>query len=130
MNLILRTVQQSDTGTFGVIILDDHTLCWTCEDPWNDNHIGDSCIPAGAYNCIPHNGAKYKGVWEVTGVSGRTAILMHNGNYITDTRGCILVGDGFLRDEKMQIIGVSNSKATLDKLRGVLPDNFTLTVER
>lgn len=130
MSLILRTVSQSNLGTFGLLILDDKTLCHTCEDPWNNNKVGDSCIPAGKYQCKPHNGAKYKDVWEITNVPGRTAILIHAGNFITDTRGCVLVGDGFLRDEHMKIIGVSNSKATLNKLREILPDYFTLTVER
>lgn len=130
MNLLLRTVSQSENGTYGMLILEGESLCRTCEDPWHDNKHDDSCIPAGKYDCIKHNGAKYQNVWEVTNVPGRTGILIHNGNYITDTLGCILVGDDFLRDEKMQIIGVANSRATLNKLRGILPDNFILTVER
>lgn len=130
MIITLRTIKQDDHGTFGIMLKDDETLCHTCEDPWNNNHRGDSCIPAGKYECKIHNGVKYKNVWEVTNVPGRSAILIHNGNYTTDTQGCILVGDGYLRDEKMNIVGVSNSKATLQVLRDMLPDAFTLTVER
>lgn len=128
--IILRTIQQDDNGTFGMMIRDGETLCWTCEDPWNDNRVGESCIPAGSYRVVKRISPKYGHHWHVLDVPGRTYILIHNGNNITHTSGCILVGDGFLRDEKMMAVGVANSKATMAKLRKILPDAFTLKIER
>jgi len=122
--LFLRRVAQSSKGTFGVLVRDDLPLCLTLEDPWNDNKIGESCIVPGTYKCQPHNGAHFQNVWELLSVPGRSAILIHAGNSIDDTRGCILVGS--------EVVGhtIINSRRTLDMLRKVLPANFELTIQR
>ena len=51
------------------------------------------CIPEGAYTITwvldhPLMGDRF----EVVGVPGRTAILLHPGNFVRDTIGCILLG--------------------------------------
>jgi hypothetical protein len=119
----LIRVAQSDKGTFGVLVKEGIPICVTCEDPWNDNKVGISCIPEGAYSVLPHSGEKYKNVWRLREVPGRSDILIHNGNSIADTRGCILVGKGF------SWASITNSRETLDYLRGVLPGNFTLQIK-
>lgn len=51
------------------------------------------CIPAGVYTCrrsFYHKGG-YE-AFEVMDVPNRTRILIHKGNTIKDTEGCILVG--------------------------------------
>jgi len=123
MNITLKRVASSKVGTFGVLIRDNIPLCVTLERPWNDNKTGDSCIPTGTYKCIQHNGTQFKGVWEITNVPNRTAILFHAGNTIKDTHGCVLVGS------KFSPAGVSLSQAALDDLRHTLPGNFTLTIK-
>lgn len=130
MNVVLRRVSQTDLGTYGMLIADDRTLCHTCEDPWNENARFVSCIPPGTYRVAKRVSPKYGHHWHVQNVPGRTLILIHNGNYTTDTEGCILVGDGFMRDRESQIIGVTNSKNTMKRLRAVLPNAFMLEVER
>ena len=66
---------------------------WTLED-------AKELIPAGQYLCEPHGWrgepVKFKRVWEVVNVPGRSAILFHAGNTDKDTRGCILVANGVL----------------------------------
>lgn len=106
--------------------LNGEFLCFTLEDPDNNNHQGDSCIPFGTYDCIPHDGPKFKNVWEVTNVPNRGAILIHSGNTINDTHGCILVGKkrGFIQD----LPAVLESKAALEELREKLPHTFQLTI--
>ncbi|HBY61932.1 MAG TPA: hypothetical protein DEH78_19100 [Solibacterales bacterium] len=68
-------------------------MLYTCERPWRDNRPGDSCIPVGTYRVEPrrYNRGGYP-AYEVTGVSGRSLILIHRGNVPTDIEGCILVG--------------------------------------
>lgn len=125
---ILTRTEKSAKGTLGYLSdSDGKRICFTCEDPDNGNQVGISCIPAGTYLCLAFNGTKYKNVWEVTGVPGRSAILIHNGNTIDDTRGCILVGEAIAAFPNGKR-GVTNSVATLNKLRGILPNSFELTI--
>lgn len=69
-----------------------HFPIYTLENPWLDNRQIVSCIPADSYVCEPFSGTKYKKVWQVMGVPGRSAILLHHGNTEVDTNGCILLG--------------------------------------
>jgi Family of unknown function (DUF5675) len=126
MHIHLHRFKQDASGTFGLMVLENEPLCVTCEDPWNDNKPNISCIPEGTYQCVPHDGAKYKNVWRLENVPGRDAILIHNGNTTNNTEGCILVGSalGYLIGKP----AVLNSVMTLNKLRKILPDNFTLTI--
>lgn len=124
--LLLRRVASGICGTFGVLIMDGYPICVTCEDPWNDNAPNDSCIPLGRYHCIPHNGPRFQNVWEIANVPGRSAILIHSGNSIADTHGCVLLGDSF--DKVDGLPGIINSVATLTRLRKLLPSQFDLVV--
>lgn len=122
----LHRFKQDAQGTFGLLVMDNQQICITCEDPWNNNKQGESCIPAGTYNVVPHSGEKYKNVWRLENVPKRDAILIHNGNTITHTRGCILVGDTL-----GHVVGrpaVLNSVKTLNKLREILPSNFIIHI--
>lgn len=122
----LKRISYSDRGTFGVLLKDKIPLCLTLEDPWKDNKKNVSCIPEGKYKCVPHNGTKYKNVWRIKNVIGRSAILIHAGNTENDTEGCILVGQSFGRlGDKVAVL---NSQNTLAQLRGVLPDHFEIVI--
>jgi hypothetical protein len=62
--------------------------------------VGTS-FPSGKYLCKPHgwepgNPYKYQytRVWEITGIPKRGAMLFHIGNFIKNTRGCVLPGLG------------------------------------
>lgn len=126
MILSLYRTAQGAGGTFGTLNIGSEPLCVTCEDDWKNNQPNISCIPRGFYHCIPHSGPKFKDVWEVTNVPGRSAILIHAGNTIKDTEGCILVGNGF--NLFGQQPGIINSQDTLQKLRKRLPKEFDLRI--
>ena len=94
-------------GAFGRLTTDDGTLtCHTLELPWVDENgdgIGDkerSCITAGTYRCEWHNSPKFGFCYTVTGVKGRSHILIHSANLAGDTEqgwvsellGCIAPG--------------------------------------
>lgn len=126
MSVVLKRVVGGKSGTFGVLIINERPFCVTCEDPWEGNAANVSCIPPGTYRCVKHTGTQWSNVWEVTGVPGRSAILIHSGNTINDTRGCILVGDSFGSINGLP--GVANSVRTLNLLRTRLPDSFDLEI--
>ena len=124
--ILTRNPSTAD-GTFGSLAdADGNILCVTCELPWLNNVPQISCIPTGAYSCIPHNSSTHPNTWEITEVPNRSEILLHNGNIDTQSKGCIVVGEymGELNGKP----AVLNSVATLDKLRGILPDNFQLII--
>lgn len=124
----LRRVSSNEEGTFGVLVAPDgKPLCLTLEDPWNNNEQNVSCIPAGEYRCVPHNGTKYKNVWLLENVPNRSAILIHQGNNRDHTQGCILVGRQFgIIDGKVSVL---SSNQTLAQLRGILPKRFALKID-
>lgn len=112
------------TATFGILSNENYPLCVTLELPWQDNHPSLSCIPVGTYHCIPHNSPKHPNVWEVTGVPGRSEILIHQGNALRDTEGCILVAFQFAGNEAE----ILTSDLALSFLRNTLPQEFDLTI--
>lgn len=122
VRVTLERTYSSDAGTFGKLMLGDEMLCYTLERLWQGNKSNESCIPEGVYKCIPHNGEHFKQVWEVTGVKDRKAILIHAGNTLKDTHGCILVGLSLVEN------GVTQSQLAIKKLRHFLPSNFVLEV--
>jgi hypothetical protein len=105
---------------------------YTLEDAWRNNQPNVSCILPGRYEVKPHGWEtsapfKYKRVWQVHNVRGRSAILIHAGNTHQDTQGCILVGLG------MQITqlksSVSDSRLAVELLRKEIGEGcFTLNI--
>jgi hypothetical protein len=118
----------STNGTLGEMFNPDGThLCYTCELPWLDNAPDTSCIPTGTYGCVPHDSPAHPNTWELQNVPDRDSVLIHNGNAAKeDSKGCILVGNS--RGVVNGFPAVLNSVATLNMLRGTLPQNFVLTI--
>ena len=97
--LRLKRIKSNSMGTLGLLTIDGVEICQTLELPWVDvelDGISDknvSCIPDGVYFCKrDYYHAKGYEVFEVQNVKGRDQILIHVGNYLRDTKGCILVG--------------------------------------
>lgn len=116
MFVSLVRLKESEEGTFGVLYIrgGNHRPVYTLELPWRNNKRNISRIPAGEYRCVPHGwqgNTKFKRTWRLEAVPGRTAILIHAGNTIEDTDGCILVGLGSM--EHM----VLSSQNAMDFLR-------------
>ena len=83
------------THVFGWLIIGGETFR-TLERPWLDNQRNVSCIPTGDYNSnyLHKSGSgKYRKVWHVQPVNNRSGILIHNGNLVNHTRGCLLLGN-------------------------------------
>lgn len=101
--------------TLGFLFDGLEPLAVTCEEPWRWNRNLTSCAPPGTYNVRWHNSDKFKDVFILEDVPGRSGILMHIGNTVADTEGCILPGKYFNLFGTMW--GVANSGVTLDALR-------------
>jgi hypothetical protein len=85
-------LEEDAGGTFGALRFQKSVLCFTLELADRLNAPRRSCIPAQQYWCHRTMSAKFGETFEVMDVPGRTAILFHRGNVVTDTLGCILLG--------------------------------------
>ena len=75
----------------GLLKFSDQSV-WTLECPWRDNQVFTSCCPDGTYPLVSFESPEHPDCWVLTPVPGRTGILVHVGNTIRDTQGCILIG--------------------------------------
>lgn len=96
MRITLLRAAQSEHGTFGVLVRDDLVpFALTLELPMRDNKKDVSCIPDGTYRCEPFASPTKGKVFKLVGVPGRTNVELHSGNIMSDSLGCILVGEAF-----------------------------------
>lgn len=108
----------------GELHIPGHDSYATIEKPWRRNRQNISCIPEGFYNCVPHNGTRFKNVWTLLNVPNRSAILIHIGNYEKDVIGCIAVGKRLSPSKYM----VLNSGDAIGELRDILPEAFQIRI--
>lgn len=84
----------SNERVFGRLVLGDQVL-HTVERPWLDNLVSQSCIPSGRYrvNYLKKSASgKYKDVYHIVDVDGRVGILIHKGNLVGHSTGCVIIG--------------------------------------
>lgn len=133
MKVIIKRTDYQDKQTLGVLQIYDSggalvKECLTLEKPWLDNRVRESCIVAGEYEVVKRSSPKYGKHFHILNVPGRSWILIHAGNYYTDTVGCVLVGDSFADLNSDGYKDVLNSRKTLDKMLAILPDKFELQI--
>ncbi|WFS64018.1 DUF5675 family protein [Pseudodesulfovibrio thermohalotolerans] len=134
-NAYLIRMRTGNEGTFGSLFFGGKRL-YTAELPWRDNRSNLSCIPCGTYIVVPHLSRRFGRVYHVLDVPGRSAILLHSGNYAgnsemglkTHSHGCILPGLhlGSLGGQA----AVLSSRPAITALVAHFGDNhFNLTIE-
>jgi len=99
--VVLFRDPSTDAGTFGRVFVDFKPFCHSVELPDRGNAPNVSCIlPVGTYRCVWHRSPRFGWCYLVTGVPGRSHILIHAANwagdralgYRSDLRGCIALG--------------------------------------
>lgn len=128
MNIVLERsyLPHCTIGRLHVPIPEGQETFATIERPWLDNKPNISCIPEGVYDCVPHNGGRFKGVWKLKDVPGRSYILIHAGNWSKDVEGCIAVGQ-YLSDTQFMVM---NSRHAINELRDLLPNEFQIKIKQ
>lgn len=130
---VLRRYETDKYGTRGILTLPSGSQFYVLEP---SPKAKNPCIPVGAYVCEWTTKPKHGECYEVKDVPGRTAVLLHSGNFggdtfhglKTDTEGCLLPG---------RAIGeIGNQLAVLssrDALRAIVDElekeSFHLTIE-
>lgn len=108
MELLLQRISHDARSTVGELYIDGQKQCFVLEDQPQEKKIaGETRIPAGRYrlelkpvgasrfdrSMKKTMGEGHKGMVRLRDVPGFTEILIHCGNFHTDTEGCLLVGD-------------------------------------
>ena len=125
MIILERAYLPDNSATLGKWTMSGVT-CYTMENPWKGNKVGESCIPEGVYRMALRespivertSGGEYKEGWEILDVPGRSLIMVHPGNWEDDTQGCILPGKAFFWDGNGPM--VTHSRNTFSKIMGFL----------
>lgn len=130
--VINRLKDNDEKQTLGHFLLyDGIDLIFECKslelpDKGNKNNI--SRIPAGKYICELRWSEKFSWHFHVKDVNQRTWILIHIGNYFTQIRGCILLGENYYDINKDGHLDVTSSGKTLKRLLAVTKREFTITI--
>lgn len=132
MRAILVRLEEGNNQTLGELNvysgIERLFSCKTLELPYVMNLTGISCIPKGNYTVVPRYSEKYKNHYHILDVHNRTHILIHVGNYKTQTEGCILIGKSFAYINDDGLLDISSSRKTLKELIKVAPEGFKLDV--
>lgn len=112
-------------STLGRTMLPTGEIIHWLERPWISNQRNVSCIPPGFYQVkyLERSASgKYKRCWHVQNVPGRSGILIHSGNFVRDTLGCLLPGTTV----DMRAGAVYHSRSAMEILRKHFGDFWLL----
>ena len=125
--MILRRFYEGSDETLGWLYVMDNKetlgVFATLEKPWKENAKNLSCIPKGRYLCTRRNPTQkfnYEHIL-INGVPNRDAILMHIGNYVTNSQGCTLIGTDFADINKDGLKDITESRNAFMKLMKIFP---------
>lgn len=102
--------------------------CVVLELADRQNQTSISRICAGEYVCSRRHSEKYGWHFILKDVEGRSMILIHFGNYYTDTRGCLLFGRKFADINKDGVKDITSSRDTIKEFMAITPNEFKLTI--
>ncbi len=134
MYLLLNRISDNGTQTVGSLSLYDSSnnvllRFDTLELSYNNNAPGKSCVPAGMYVVNRKTSYRHGSCFELQNVLGRSNILIHKGNYNSDTKGCILIGNGFKDINQDFEVDVLNSKIAMNNLLRTLKTTTTIQIK-
>lgn len=102
--------------------------CAVLELPNRQNKRSISNVIAGKYKVTKRWSKKYDWHFIIEDVEGRDFILIHFGNYYTDTRGCLLFGKEFHDINRDGYKDITSSRDTMRKFMDLAPSEFILQI--
>ncbi len=98
------------------------------ELPWLKNKNNVSCVPPGVYPLKKRWSPRHGYHLHITPVPGRKWILIHPGNYHTETRGCIFPGLSYGDINKDGVVDVKGSRKALNEMLFFLPKETIIEI--
>lgn len=130
IKLLVKREFFAETYTIGKLYVDGVYFCDTLENPVRPEGVkipNETAIPYGTYGVIVNFSPKFKRVLpRLLNVPMFDGILIHRGNSVKDTSGCILVGENKVKGM------VLNSTPYEEKLVELLKDkkDIEITIEK
>ena len=119
--MILKRFYMGRDCTQGILLVREKVF-YTLEPPWKDNKPFVSCIPEGKYPIYVFTHDDWGNVISIDDVPNRTEILIHPGNFVKNTKGCILPG---LNAGRAKVLNSRKALAEIVRLR----DDDYITIE-
>jgi hypothetical protein len=115
LELFIKRLYSKPSHIIGQLSIEDNYFSDSLERPWLNNQENISCIPAGRYEVQMLFSEHFqRNLPHLLNVPNRTNVMIHPGNTVNDTEGCILVG-------KNSAPGIlTNSRDISDKLNALL----------
>lgn len=132
----IKRIASLPDSMLGVMLDEGIPFCVTLERPWYDNRPEVSCIPEGEYMAKRVVKPKHGECFQIMDVPNRSDILIHKGNFPTDSQGCIIVGEQFedvlspAADKVVTSVQASGKAYSEFMLRLLKKDSFRLILER
>jgi hypothetical protein len=130
IKLLVKREFFAETYTIGKLCVDGVYFCDTLENPVRPEGVkipNETAIPYGTYEVIVNFSPKFKRILpRLLNVPMFDGILIHRGNSVKDTSGCILVGENKVKGM------VLNSTPYEEKLVELLKDkkDIEITIEK
>lgn len=130
IKLLVKREFFAETYTIGKLYVDGVYFCDTLENPVRPEGVkipNETAIPYGTYKVIVNFSPKFKRLLpRLLNVPMFDGILIHRGNSVKDTSGCILVGENKVKGM------VLNSTPYEEKLVELLKDkkDIEITIEK
>ncbi|WP_064608792.1 DUF5675 family protein [Photobacterium sp. J15] len=126
----VKRIKQFGETTLGKLTIEGVNKSWYVLEPGGPDSIiegSDKRIKAGTYNVLLYNSDKYKNVYELKNVPGRTKILIHSGNYHDDTEGCLMPGKtwGAINDKQYH---VGNSRTAFNEIKAEIQGKKSIQI--
>jgi len=133
MKLVIIRTAQNEKQTIGIAFLIDESgqklnTFTTLELPNLANAKRISCIPKGDYNIEKRHSEKFGYHFLVNNVPNRDFILIHQGNYYTQTKGCILLGLEHAYINSDDLLDVKFSIPAMKALLIIAPKTLNLKI--
>lgn len=109
MKCELKRVHYTSSGIFSKLTVGDEHVFFTLEHGYPNKDWGYSAkVPKGEYTCKRGTHQldfkKPFETFEIKDVPGHTGILIHPGNFQSDSEGCVLIGKEMVLDYPARVI--------------------------